>query len=173
MATTTTAATGFPVRRPVASGPRGGKTFIPAIQRERLLDAAAEMIAESGVRNMRAKPATARAGMSPKTFYDLFADSEDCFLALFDRTLNEVAGIVRPVYECESEWSASVRSGLGTLLAYLDANPQACDLLFVQALGAGPRVLERRTQVLGVLARTVDEGRKAAKVVSAQPNCRP
>lgn len=109
---------------------------------------------------MRAKPMAARAGMSPKTFYDLFADSEDCFLALFDRTLEGVAEIVRPVYESETGWTASIRAGLGTLLAYLDANSAMCDLLFVQALAAGPRVLERRTEVLDVLARAVDEGRR-------------
>ncbi len=161
MATTTTAATGFPVRRPVVPGPRGGKTYIPVVQRERLLDGAAEMVAEGGVRGLRAKPVAARAGMSPKTFYDLFADCEDCFLALFDRALEDVARVVRPVYECEREWTARVRSGLGTLLAYLDTDPRACDLLFVQALGAGPRVLERRTEVLDVLARVIDEGREA------------
>jgi AcrR family transcriptional regulator/DNA-binding MarR family transcriptional regulator len=163
MASTTTAATGFPIRRPVVPGPRGGKTFIPAIQRERLLDAAAEMVAEGGVRGLRAKPVAARAGMSPKTFYDLFADSEDCFLALFDRAVEWVATVVRPVHECESEWTAGIRSGLGTLLAYLDADPQMCDLVFVQALGAGPRVLERRTEVLDVLARAVDEARQTNK----------
>ncbi len=97
--------------------------------------------------------------MSPKTFYDLFADREDCFLALIDRELEGLAGVVRPVYERESEWVARIRSGLGTLLAYLDANPAVCELFFVAALDAGARVRERRVGVLGVLARVIENDR--------------
>ncbi len=97
--------------------------------------------------------------MSPKTFYDLFADREDCLLALIDRELERLAGVVRPVYECESEWVARIRSGLGTLLAYLDATPAVCELLFVAALDGGARVRERRVGVLGVLARAIEADR--------------
>jgi len=93
--------------------------------------------------------------MSPKTFYDLFADREDCFLALIDRELDAVAEVVCPVYECEPEWSMRIRSGLGALLSYLDANPAVCGLLFVASLHAGVRVQERRLRVLGVLARAI------------------
>jgi AcrR family transcriptional regulator len=93
--------------------------------------------------------------MSHKTFYDLFADREECLLALIDRELECLAGVVCPVYECESEWVERIRSGLGTLLAYLDADPAVCELLFVAALGGGLRVRERRAGVLGVLARVI------------------
>ncbi len=95
--------------------------------------------------------------MSPKTFYDLFADREECFLALIDRELERLADVVCPVYDCESEWVGRIRSGLGTLLAYLDANPAVCELLFVAALGAGVGVQERRSQVLGEVARAIAE----------------
>ena len=145
------------MRCPGPPGPLGGRTYVPVAQRERLLDAALGVVVEGGYEGLRPRVVCERAGMSPKTFYDLFADREDCFLALIDRELDEVARVVCPVYECESEWVARIRSGLGALLAYLDLNPVVCELLFVAALGGGVRVQERRSQVLGVLTRAIAE----------------
>jgi len=97
--------------------------------------------------------------VSNKTFYDLFTDREDCFLTAFDHAIDVLAARVRPVFEGEREWSARVRAGLGALLIGLDEEPALRRLLFVEALVAGERVLERRAQVLDALAGVVDEGR--------------
>ncbi len=45
------------------------------------------------------------------------------------------------------------------LLSFLDAEPAIARLLIVESLGAGPRALQRRSQVLAVLIAAVDEGR--------------
>ncbi len=147
------------MRCPGPPGPLGGKTYIPVAQRERLLDAALGVVVEGGYEGFRPRVVCELAGMSPKTFYDLFADREECFLALIDRELERLAGVVRLVYECESEWVERIRSGLGTLLAYLDTNLAVCELLFVAALDGGARVRERRVGVLGVLARAIEADR--------------
>ena len=57
----------------------------------------------------------------------------------------------RPVvaaWEGEREWAARVRAALGALLQILDEEPALRTLVFVEALGAGPRVLARRAEVL-------------------------
>ena len=72
------------VRRPVKPGPRGGGVYIPELQRTRLLDATLGVVAEEGYRSLTVRRVCARAGVSNKTFYDLFSDREDCFLAAFD-----------------------------------------------------------------------------------------
>jgi AcrR family transcriptional regulator len=100
-----------------------------------------------------------RAGVSNKTFYDLFSDREDCFLAAFDFAVGRFAAVVVPAWERERDWAKRVRAGLGGLLACLDEEPELCRLVFVEALGAGPRVLRRRARVLEGLGRVVDEGR--------------
>jgi len=89
----------------------------------------------------------------------LFCDREDCFLAAFDHAIDVLAVRVRPVFEGEREWTARVRGGLGALLVSLDEEPALRRLLFVEALVAGERVLERRAGVLDALAGVVDEGR--------------
>ena len=105
-----------------------------------------------------------RAGVSNKTFYDLFSDREDCFLAAFELAVERLAGRVLPAWESEREWTARVRAALGALLGVLDDEPALRTLVFVEALGAGPRVLARRAEVLERVAAAIDEGRAGAKV---------
>jgi AcrR family transcriptional regulator len=104
-----------------------------------------------------------------RTFYDLFEDPEDCFLAVFDRALEEFAEVVVPAYEGEREWAARIRAGLGALLAFLDREPELRRLVFIEALGVGPRVLARRAEVLRVLEHAVDGGRVGLKASRELP----
>jgi AcrR family transcriptional regulator len=147
----------------------GGGVYVTELQRARLLDAAFAVVSEDGYRRMTARRASVRAGVSNKTFYDLFTDREDCFLAAFDHAVDELAAVVLPAYEGEREWATRIRAGLGALLGFLDGEPALRRLVFVEALGAGPRVLERRVQVLGVLQGAVDEGRVGMKAGRGLP----
>jgi AcrR family transcriptional regulator len=151
------------MRRPGTPGPRGGGVYVSELQRVRLLDATFAVVAEDGYKRMTARRVSGRAGVSNKTFYDLFTDREDCFLAAFDLAVEELAAVVLPAWEGENEWATRIRAGLGALLEFLDGEPALRRLVFVEALGAGPRVLERRGQVLELLRGAVDEGRSGVK----------
>src|ERR1700735_5438656 len=148
-------------RHPVA-GSRGGQ-FVSEVQRARLLDATFAVIAEVGYRGMAVRAVSERAGVSSKTFYDLFSDREDCFLAAFDYGVGRLAEIVGPAYRGERDWAAGIRAGLGALLGFLDREPALRRLVFVEALGAGRRVVERRAGVSQRLTEVVDQGRAGAK----------
>ena len=73
------------MRRAGAPGPRGGGVYVSGVQRTRLLDAAFRVVAEQGYHGMTVRRVCDRAGVSNKTFYDLFSDREDCFLAAFEQ----------------------------------------------------------------------------------------
>jgi AcrR family transcriptional regulator/DNA-binding PadR family transcriptional regulator len=150
--------------RNATPGPRGGGLYLSESQHLRLLDATFAIIAEQGYRGMAVRAVSERAGVSSKTFYDLFEDREGCFLAAFDHGVEQLAGAARSAYEAEQEWAAGVRAGLGALLAFLDEQPTLCGLAFVEALGVGPRVLARRAEVLDGVAALLDEGREGAVV---------
>ncbi len=150
-----------PVRRGVL-GPRGGGVFLPRVQQTRLLDAAVAVVAEEGLSRLSVARVSARAGMSSKTFYDLFADREDCFLAVFDRAVGELAALAAAAWAGDGEWVARMRSALIVLLASLERDPALARVVFVEALAAGPRVLARRAEVLDHLAGLIDEGRAGA-----------
>jgi AcrR family transcriptional regulator len=125
-----------------------------------MLTAAAQVVAEGGYGGMSVARITVRAGVSRRTFYDLFADRQDCFLAVFDDGVARAGDVAGAAYGAAQDgWRERVRAGLGALLGVFDDEPVLSSLLVVDALGAGPRVLERRAQVIETLARIVDEGR--------------
>ena len=123
-------------------------------------------------RGVSATRVSARAGMSTKTFYDLFADREDCFLAVFDRAVEQLAAAAGPVWEagCEGEWVERVRAALTVLLAALEREPALGKVVFLEALGAGPRVLARRGEVLDRVAGFIDEGRVGSPLAGVLPS---
>jgi AcrR family transcriptional regulator/DNA-binding MarR family transcriptional regulator len=157
------------MRRPGTPGPRGGGVYVPEFQRTRLLDATFALVAAEGYRRLTARRVSGWAGVSNKTFYDLFSDREDCFLAAFDYAIEQLTTVVIPAWEGEKDWAARIRAGLGALLGFLDEQPALRQLVFVESLGAGPRVLARRAEVLDTLAGPVDEGRVGVKVGGELP----
>src|ERR1700729_3585426 len=126
----------------------GRGLYVSELQRSRLLEAVFALVAEQGYQGMTVRKVAERAGVSSKTFYDLFGDREDCFLAAFDHAVDVLIDEVRPAYAVEREWTAQIRGGLAALLAVLDHEPALRKLVFVEALAAGPRVLARRGWVL-------------------------
>src|SRR5216110_834142 len=63
-----------------------------SVQRRRLLEAAAAEFARSGYAEASAESISREAGMSKATFYEHFANKEECILALFDEGARTVLG---------------------------------------------------------------------------------
>src|SRR5580700_1138988 len=143
--------------------PAGRSADLARIQRARLLAGMVEVVGERGVGNVTVAHVVARAGISRRTFYELFEDREDCFLATFDYALGLAASVVVPAYQARDAWREGIRAALTALLGFLEDEPGLGALLVVDALGAGPRALARRTSVLSVLIETVDQGRNVGK----------
>jgi AcrR family transcriptional regulator len=159
--------TATPRLRPGPGGlPRGQVT---QIQRSRMLAAAVEAVEDVGYARMTVAQVISRARVSRKTFYDVFADREDCFLAAFEQALSQARSIAQEAYEQESSWRDGVRAALARLLLFMDEEPGLAKLCIVEALGAGERVLERRAKVLDELAEVIDRGRGATNAMREPP----
>ena len=148
--------------------PRGHRQ-VADIQRARMLAAMVEEIAERGVGNVTVSDIVARSGVSRRTFYELFQDREDCFLAAFDNAIDRLANVVIPAYEQKGSWQAKIRSALTALLEYLDREPAAGQLVIVETLGAGHRALERRRRGIAQIITIVDRGRNESKTGAGAP----
>ena len=61
-------------------------------QRERILAAVVELVAESGYRDVSVATIVKRARTGRLKFYELFDSKEDCFLAAYDAGFEEAAG---------------------------------------------------------------------------------
>jgi AcrR family transcriptional regulator len=140
-----------------------GHRRVIEIQRTRLLAALFDVSAERGAGNVAVAHVVDRAGVSRRTFYELFADREQCFLAGFDDAVARASRYVLVDYDPGARWVERLRAALTGLLAFIDVERGAGQLLIVGSLGAGPRALERRRHVLARAIAVVDEGRGETK----------
>jgi AcrR family transcriptional regulator len=134
------------------------------IQRERLLRAAALEFADAGYAGSSSESISRRAGMSKATFYEHFANKEECMLALFDMgaelVQREMAEAARsaPIGDARERMKAGTRAFLGALTQH----PEFAQTLLVEISGAGPRAAQRRDQVLQGCADVIDAENAAA-----------
>ena len=133
------------------------------IQRARILAAMFEVAAEGGASNVRVAHVVARCGVSRRTFYEIFADGEDCFLAAFEQALGDASERVLSAYDAASGWSEKIRAALIALLCFLDEKPAIGRVLIVESLSGGSATLECRNRVVAELAEAIEQGRDHAK----------
>jgi AcrR family transcriptional regulator len=132
-------------------------------QRARMLRAMLQVCAEHGWPNVTVALIVKSAGVSRRTFYELFDDVEDCFLTALDDAHRRLGARVVPAWRQPGSWRERVRGALVELLAFLDRDPLTGRLVVIEALAAGPRALERRSGVLAHAVVAVEEGRTEAK----------
>ncbi|MBA3808998.1 MAG: TetR/AcrR family transcriptional regulator, partial [Solirubrobacterales bacterium] len=136
--------------------PRGE---IAAIQRARIIAAALDAVEDIGYERMTVAQVISRARVSRKTFYDVFEDRDQCFLAALDQALAEASALAKQAYAREKCWQDGVRSALATLLDLMDEAPGLAKACVVETLRGGELVLARRARVLAELASVIDAGR--------------
>src|ERR1022692_1241657 len=108
-----------------------GRERVSEIQRARLLGAVVEVSAERGAGNVAVAHIVERAGVSRRTFYELFADREACFVAAIDDAMARASHHVLAAYDPGARWVQRVRSALIALLELLDSEPGSAQLLIV------------------------------------------
>jgi AcrR family transcriptional regulator len=139
------------------------------VQRSRMLSSAVAVVSEHGYGQMTVARIAGAARVSRRTFYDLFEDREDCFLAVFDDAVARASGVALAAYGSERGWHKQVRAGLGALLVFLDEQPGLGSLLVVDALKAGPRVQARRAEILRMLAEAIQRGSRTGSARELPP----
>jgi AcrR family transcriptional regulator len=154
-----------PVRLELASSVE--RERIGDIQRARILAAMTQVACERGAAGATVANVVTRAGVSRRTFYEEFSDSEDCFLAALEQTLQYAVARVLPAYEAQGRWRERIRAGLAELLRLFDERPPLARMLVVESLSAGPRALERRAEALVALTAAVDAGREQGSASGA------
>src|SRR5919106_4179798 len=73
------------------------------VQRQRLFEAAAAVFARVGYAEASAEAISREAGMSKATFYEHFANKEECIISLFDTAIEVILGAMRAAGDRELE----------------------------------------------------------------------
>jgi AcrR family transcriptional regulator len=146
--------------------PRGRHRLPPEViarsQRERLLDAAVHVVAAKGYGAMTVGDLTGKAGVSRTTFYELFEDKEDCFLAAYDNAVEALVRRVVRAYESKGGWPERAGAGLTALLEALAEEPALARLSLVDIGNAGPVAQRRYRAAIQRLTPLFEEGRDFA-----------
>jgi AcrR family transcriptional regulator/DNA-binding MarR family transcriptional regulator len=129
------------------------------IQRARLLSAMIGIGCEQGLAAVTVAKATGRAGVSRRTFYELFSDRDDCLLAVFDETVARVASSMQAAYGRRGSWTDRVRASLLELLAFVEQERELATLCGAIAQTEESRALDRRSDLVVALTHALDEGR--------------
>ncbi len=126
---------------------------VAASQRTRLLQGTVELGTERGFASLTLTEIVRRAGVARSTFYEYFADKEQCFLEAFDyaadRVLEHVLAIGRPP---TGEYAAPVPAYVARLLELCLAEPGLVRLVAADAETLGPAAAERQRAIRGRLA---------------------
>jgi AcrR family transcriptional regulator len=136
------------------------REFVAHNQRERLIAGLAEAIAENGYAGTTIAHITRHAAVSRRTFYEHFASKDECFVAAYDTVMAELRERVSQAFEEEDDWPHAVRAGIGAMLAFLAAEPNLARLCMVEALVAGPVVVERYDSAIQSFVPYFQSGRE-------------
>src|SRR5579859_5589789 len=131
---------------------RLSRDAVVANQRERILDAVADVSSLAGYQAMSVEAICADSGVSRRTFYDLFSGKEDAFLAAYDAIADRLVEELRAAARGSDSFAAGVVACVRAFLELVAAEPRYADVCIVEVLAAGPVALARRNAVMETLA---------------------
>jgi AcrR family transcriptional regulator len=140
----------------------------PDAHRRRAVAAMAEAVAEHGYAGTTVEDILSRAGMSRRTFYQLFRNREECFLATYDAALEEAMERLALAHGGNGRrWAGQVEVALAALFEYLAAEPDLARVWLVEAPSLGPAGIERHERTMKQLAERLAGLRSDADAVGA------
>jgi AcrR family transcriptional regulator len=137
---------------------------VAASQRARLLEAVGRAVADRGYAAATIDHIVRGAGVSKKTFYEHFADKEECFVAAYEAAAEELLERVRDAHGSSDDWLDRTRAGIRAYLHWLAAEPALARVFLIEVAAAGPRAAEARERMrdrYAVLMRELQEGARA------------
>jgi len=144
------------------------REFVVRNQRERLIAGLAEAIAENGYSGTTIAHITKHAAVSRRTFYEHFSSKDECFVVAYDTVMEDLRSRVSTAFEAEEDWPHAVKAGIAAMLEFLAAEPHLARLCMVEALVAGPVVVERYDAAIQSFVPYFKQGRegRAPEVLS-------
>jgi AcrR family transcriptional regulator len=159
---------GRPETSTIAVLPRGRhaapRPVVREAQRARMLDAMVQAVAEKGYARVAVADVIERARVSRKTFYEQFANKEDCFLAAYEAGADRLlAAIDEALAMLAPDWLAAARRAVEVYLETMAAGPAFARAFLIEALGAGPAALARRGAVQDRFAAQLEAVHRRAR----------
>ena len=120
-------------------------------QETRVRVATVEVVAEHGYAGASVRQIASRAGISTKTFYELYPDKEAAFLATY-AAVDLLAGWMREAAARATTAAEVIEAGAKTYLSTLASQPAFTQSLVIEAVASTDRIRARRSQGLAEFA---------------------
>jgi AcrR family transcriptional regulator len=120
---------------------------VHAAQRERVMSAFTELMADRGWAGVRVNDIATRAGVSLEAFYELYEDKQACAFAAYDRFIEVLVRRVAASLPPAKDWRQFVHGEVEAYFSALSADPVVARaiLLEMDALGAEARRRRRHS----------------------------
>jgi AcrR family transcriptional regulator len=128
-----------------------------AARRERLLEAAYDLLGTDGWLQTTVRAVCRRAELTPRYFYESFNDLDELVVAVFDAIVAElVAVVLTAVAAAPDDAHAKARAAIGGFIRHVTDDPRRAQILFSEALGS-EAMARRRFTTLHSFARLISE----------------
>jgi AcrR family transcriptional regulator len=155
--------------QPINTGlPKGRKTT----QRERIVNGMIAAANRDGYAGANVSAVIEQAGVSRPTFYDYFADRDDCFIAAIIDTHQRLATEVTKALAQRPPQEA-IPAAIAAIVTFAREQPARAHFLMSESMAGGPRALDTRDQGLAELERIVKDAERPAKPTAAIPDVAP
>lgn len=119
-----------------------------ARRRQALLETGLDCLAEDGLSGVSVRSICSRAQLTPRYFYESFADLDALLVALVDAVAAEVAQVaIAAIAAAPDDLNAQVRAAVDAGYAVVAGDRRKANALLVAAAGHGP-LLDRRQEII-------------------------
>jgi TetR/AcrR family transcriptional regulator len=137
-----------PLRRPRKPPRLPPATADSNAQRERILNAVADIASERGYWQMTITEIAQRASVSLSTFYSFFEGKPDVFAAAIDDGERRLLETTLPIYGSATDWPHAVKDGLHAFFAFMGENPAMAMIGGHEIFSGGIGALDRHERSL-------------------------
>jgi AcrR family transcriptional regulator len=121
--------------RKLPPGPGTPAEVVARNQRGRLFGAMVASVVERGYAATRIADLTELSGVARKSFYGLFADKEECFVAAMETMLGAA---IQTTERPSGSWEDQIRIGAAAFAELIVAQPAAARMCLIEAYVVGP-----------------------------------
>jgi AcrR family transcriptional regulator len=163
-ATPTLSEQAFELAARLPRGPHNlGRDEVATSQRERLLAALTELLGTQGYGGVTIGAVCKLAGVSRATFYELFADKEECLIEAYARFARALVEAIFNAIGEDVSWDDWVSAAIDAYLDELERDPVAARAFLVELEAAGPAPRARRRDAMHGFAAAFAERHRAAR----------
>jgi len=138
-------------------------------QRDRLLAGMVAVANRAGYASANVSAVIGEAGVSRPTFYDYFADRDDCFLASIADVQEQLLAAVREAVESRPAEEATA-AAVEALVSFASAEPARARFLMSESMAGGPVALDARDQGIAEIAQVIEQAHGRVGAQAATPD---